>query len=283
MINPASLLGAIFGFLFGIFFFGSPLLAIVFSIIGSSLGARIGLRIFRDSSRSSGGNDWFAGWGIGGSTEGPIFMETLFSMLGSLAAADGRVSEEEKQIFRNVVVNELRIHNPQSIQAAMQNFNTAAASSQPISVYARRAAQTFGNRPQLKEMMLIIMIRVCAASEGIHPEEDRLLREVAGIFGYSSAAFESIRSRYTFGGYSSSGKQNHHATDSTLHEAYEILGISEDATESVIRRAYRKKAAEYHPDKIAAKGLPEEFTEFANSKFQEIQKAWEKIRGAKGF
>jgi DnaJ like chaperone protein len=39
---------------------------------------------------------------------------------------------------------------------------------------------------------------------------------------------------------------------------------------------------EYHPDKIAAKGLPEEFTRFAQDKFREIQEAWEQIKAARG-
>ena len=56
-----------------------------------------------------------------------------------------------------------------------------------------------------------------------------------------------------------------------------------EPSESDVRKAYRKKASEYHPDKIAAKGLPEEFNELANSKFQEIQQAWESIREARGF
>lgn len=282
MINPASLIGTIIGFFIGAFLLRSVLLGIIFAAIGSSIGSRIGSQTYRQSRHGAGASGWFSGWSIG-AADGPVFTETLFSMLGKLAAADGYVSPEEHQLFRSVVINQLHIKDPGSVSAAMEIFLRASSSSTPTSDYARRAAETFGNRPQLLEMMLLIMIRVCAAFEGIHPEEDKLLREIAGIFGYSAAAFESIRSRYTFGGHSSAGGTNHSSGfGGDLKDAYAALDVAADAPVSEIRKAYRKKAAEYHPDKIAAKGLPKEFTEFANGKFQEIQQAWEQIRSARG-
>lgn len=281
-----SLIGAVLGFFFGVTFFRSYLLGILFSMLGSSLGSRIGLRFFGGNRKNTGSAGWFSGWRFDGTADGSVFTETLFSMLGKLAAADGHVSREEEKNFRNVVINELHITSPQSINTAMEIFHRSSSSSAvSVSEYARRAAETFGNRPQLLEMMLIMMIRVSASSGGIHPEEDKMLREIARIFGYSSAAFDSIRSRYTFGGRSSSSRSSNFDSHlkEDLKEAYSVLDVSEGASESEIRKAYRKKAAEYHPDKIAAKGLPSEFTEFANTKFQEIQKAWDQIRKSRGF
>jgi DnaJ like chaperone protein len=49
-----------------------------------------------------------------------------------------------------------------------------------------------------------------------------------------------------------------------------------------VKRCYRQRVQEYHPDKIAAKGLPDEFTRFAHDKFREIQDAWEQIKAARG-
>ncbi|RLW70310.1 MAG: hypothetical protein B6D68_00975 [spirochete symbiont of Stewartia floridana] len=283
MINPAALIGAMIGFFIGSFVFRSYILGIVFSMLGSSIGSSIGVRTHRNRHGQSGGQGWFTGWSIG-ANDAPIFMENLFSMLGKLAAADGHVSPEEERQFRNVVINELRITSPISVSAAMEVFHRASNASTSISEYARRTASTFGNRPQLLEMMLLIMIRVCASVDGIHPEEDRLLRESASIFGYSDSAYDSIRSRYTFGGHSSAGSSySSHRSGGNLDDAYKALDVAPNASEAEVRKAYRKKAAEFHPDKIAAKGLPKEFTEFANREFQEIQKAWERIREVRGF
>lgn len=272
MNHPASIIGAVLGFFIGFGLFRSILLGIILALIGRSIGYRLG-----GASSSTGrqhGNWGFSGWTS--ASDAHVFTESLFSMLGKLAAADGHVSVEEEQLFRRIVINELHITSPSSIASAMEKFHSGASSSEPMSYYARQVAETFRNRPQLLEMMLIIMIRVCAVSEGIHPNEDRMLREAANIFGYSSRAYESIRSRYTFGGNKTGGHFGN--ASNNYSQAYETLGVGPDASNSEIRRAYHKKATEYHPDKIAAKGLPKEFTEFANKKFQEIQNAWEEIR-----
>lgn len=294
MINPASLIGAILGFMAGLFLFGSPFLGFVFALIGSSIGSGIGVRVFRDDSRSAGGGaSWFSGWG--GTSDGSVFMENLFSMLGRLAAADGVVSPEEERMFRHVVVNELRITEPESVASALATFRRAASESVPMDAYARKAAETFRGRPQLLEMMLIIMVRVSAAEGGIHPAEDKLIREASAIFGFPAGTYEAVKMRYgvsgssggsysgNAGGAGGSGQYQTSSAGAGTAGAYEVLGLKAGAAESEVRRAYRKKVSEYHPDKIAAKGLPKEFTEFAGRKFQEIQQAWETIRAERGF
>ncbi len=285
MINPASLIGAILGFIAGLFLFGSPLLGMIFALLGSSIGSGIGVRVFRDSRSHESSSGWFSGWGSEGMSAGPVFMETLFSMLGRLAAADGTVSAAEEAAFRSVVTGELRITDPASVSTAMKIFRQAAAGGVPMGDYARKAAQAFSRRPQLLEMMLIIMVRVSGADGAIHPEEDRLMKEAASIFGFPQGTYESIKMRYGAytGGGSSGSSGSASQTSAPLASAYETLGVDKNANEADIRKAYRKKASEYHPDKIAAKGLPKEFTDFANKKFQEIQKAWETIREARGF
>ena len=66
-------------------------------------------------------------------------------------------------------------------------------------------------------------------------------------------------------------------------EYYDRLGLSKDASQDEIKRAYRKLMSEHHPDKLVAKGLPPEMMEMAKQKAQEIQKAYELIKEQKGF
>jgi DnaJ like chaperone protein len=49
-----------------------------------------------------------------------------------------------------------------------------------------------------------------------------------------------------------------------------------------IKKSYRQLVREFHPDTIASKGLPDEFTRFASEKFQEIQSAYETIMAQRG-
>ncbi|MBO4409563.1 MAG: DnaJ domain-containing protein, partial [Spirochaetales bacterium] len=73
---------------------------------------------------------------------------------------------------------------------------------------------------------------------------------------------ESIRRKYNVRGSS---------------KAYAVLGLTENATEAEIKKAYRKLILEYHPDTIASKGMADEFKEYATKKFREIQEAYETI------
>jgi DnaJ like chaperone protein len=64
---------------------------------------------------------------------------------------------------------------------------------------------------------------------------------------------------------------------------YALLGCEPTDSAGQIKAKYRKLAADYHPDKIQSKGLPEGFIKFANQKFQEIQAAYQTIKKERGF
>ena len=59
---------------------------------------------------------------------------------------------------------------------------------------------------------------------------------------------------------------------------YDILGVDPDADKTAIKKAYRRLTNQHHPDKLVAKGMPEEMVKLANEKTQEIRKAWERVR-----
>jgi DnaJ like chaperone protein len=67
-----------------------------------------------------------------------------------------------------------------------------------------------------------------------------------------------------------------------IDDAYGILGIDKDLTDKELKRAYRRLLAQHHPDKLVAKGLPEEMIKVANEKTQEIISAYELIKKHRG-
>ena len=67
----------------------------------------------------------------------------------------------------------------------------------------------------------------------------------------------------------------------SLDEAYDALGVSKTVSDKEVKTAYRGKAAQFHPDKLKSKDLPEEFIAFANDQLARINQAHEVIRKAR--
>jgi DnaJ like chaperone protein len=203
----------------------------------------------------------------GGPTLSPIegaqmtFFVATFSMLAKIARADGQVTQAEITTIENFMRNELRLGN-QSRQAAARIFKAALDAPDAFEDYARQFYGAFRSNPQLLEFMLDILMRVAMADGRVCPEEERLVRGAALIFGFSEQYFENLRSRFR-------------GVDDT---AFSVLGLASDVSDEELKHRYRTLVKEYHPDRIASKGLPEEFTRFAQDKFREIQEAYESIK-----
>ncbi|MCL1595421.1 MAG: DnaJ domain-containing protein, partial [Actinomycetia bacterium] len=145
-------------------------------------------------------------------------------------------------------------------------FNEAKDSDDSFEDYARQIAQIFGADPRMRGVMLDLLTRLAAADGHVHPAEEEMLRNAPHIFGLSGHDFEDM--------VASRGKDFRHN--------YATLGLPVDASEDEIKSKYRRLVTEYHPDKVIAKGLPEEFVELAETKFREIQEAYEAIKKERG-
>ncbi|MFZ7126535.1 MAG: TerB family tellurite resistance protein [Desulfobacterales bacterium] len=193
------------------------------------------------------------------------FFVAVFSMLAKLARVDGRVSAEEMQTMEAFMVRELRL-SPQSRQLALRIFQAALASRDSFHDYAQQFYLHFRQYPQLLEFMADILFKLAASDGRMTPPEEALLRAATQLFRLGDEGFDRLYALHF-------GRNVSH---------YDVLGVSEKDSIETIKSRYRTLVKEYHPDRIASKGLPDELLEVAEEKFREIQAAYETIKEERG-
>ena len=258
--------GKLIGGAIGFTFLGGPFGAILGAAIGHSFDKRaVGQGSYNSSgyrqTTSSAGNSFTA------TDQAQLtFFVATFSMLGKLAKADGHVTQEEINTIDRFMTSTLRLGN-QEKQFAMRIVNTAANSSESFEKFANQFYSAFRGQPQLINTMMDILLQVSIADKVLSPEEEKLIDQAASIFNISRSTLDNMKGRY----FSSTDKY------------YSVLGCRRSDSTDTIKSTYKKLVKEYHPDIIASKGLPEEFTKFASEKFREINSAYEKIREERNF
>ena len=63
-------------------------------------------------------------------------------------------------------------------------------------------------------------------------------------------------------------------------KSYIILEIQPNATDSEVKKAYRKMAAKYHPDKVSHLG--KDLSQMAENKFKAVNDAYQSIKKERG-
>ena len=124
--------------------------------------------------------------------------------------------------------------------------------------------------------MFDFLFAIAEADNDIDFREQELLRRIATNLGLSSHDFNSSASRHT-----RNARANQSAQSSTSSaQPYRVLGISPDATDDEVKRAYRRLAMKYHPDKVNTLG--EDMRRNAEEQFRAINEAYEKIKLMRG-
>jgi DnaJ like chaperone protein len=246
------------------FFIGGPIGAILGAAVGHSFDKRAeiqgsGKRNYRHYSSS--GSQTFSS----NDQTQMIFFVATFSMLGKMAAADGQVSSSEIRAIEDFIDRNLRLNIAEK-EFAMRIVNTSAASREPFEKFAQQFYSLFNRQPQMLQTMYDILQRVATADNSLTKDEEKILEAAANIFNLNSR-----------------GSSASYSTGSSSDKNYSILGCKKTDSSDTIKSAYKKLVKDYHPDTIASKGLPEEFTKFAAEKFREINQAYEEIRKERNF
>ena len=257
-----SWFGKIIGATIG-FFLGGPIGMITGLVFGHMYDK--GQEIEQSEGEDSGHRQYFFR-NTGYNRSQMVFFVGAFSMLAKLSAADGRVTEGARRKVIEFMVNDLKLYG-QSLDYARDIFDQAINQNVSFENLADQFYNNFRSSPQLLTLMLDIFYRVAMEDGRLSANEERLIDYAARTFRISDSLHDSIR-------------RNHNVKGAS--KAYAVLGLTESASEAEIKKAYRKLILEYHPDTVAAKGMADEFKEYATKRFREIQEAYEIISKERG-
>lgn len=189
------------------------------------------------------------------------FTIAVISLGAKMAKADGRVTADEVRAFR-----EIFFIPPEDEDAAARVFNLARQDVAGFDAYARRIGRMFQDDREILENLLDGLFYI-AASDGFYNErENAFLETVAEAFGLDETTFRSLRARHISG---------------AEPDPYTVLGVSPDAPRPEIRKRWRQLVRENHPDRLIARGMPEEAIELATKRMAAINKAWKEINTQK--
>ena len=219
-----------------------------------------------------------------------VFFQTAFTLMGKIAKADGRVSEQEISHVEQFMT-QLNM-SPSHRKKAIAHFKTGAQANYDISPLIQTFNQVTVQSPNLKQMLMIYLVRVALADGRLDTQETRLMREISQQLGYSSQAFDQLmamlqgQDHFAGGGAyqrgNASGNRGGYTSASSIDAAYQALGVSKEDSDAAIKKAYRRLVREYHPDKLMGQGLPEAMIKEATERSQEIQSAYDLIKKSRG-
>lgn len=190
------------------------------------------------------------------------FTIAVVALSAKMAKADGLVTRDEVTAFREVFV----IAADDEAGAA-RVFNLARTDIAGYQDYARRIRAMFHDDPAVLCDLMEGLFHIATADGVYHPSEDRFLETVAEIFGLDELQFRALRARFV---------------PDAAPDPYTVLGVTPDMTAEDIRRVWRQLVRDTHPDRMLARGVPEEAVRLAERRLVDINRAWEEIRGGLG-
>ncbi|MDX1452723.1 MAG: co-chaperone DjlA [Oleiphilaceae bacterium] len=246
---------------------------------GGPLGALLGAAIGHSFDKGLAGLDDLDPAELGRDTERiqAAFFTATFSVMGNLAKADGRVSEDEIQVAQRTM-SQMQLDDAQK-KAAQALFSQGKAPDFDRQRVLEQLRKECGRRRNLHIIFLEIQITTALADGELHDAELRLLTEVAEYLRISRSEFEALLARASAQrGFSHDQQERPLSTGEKLEKAYRVLGVSPHDSDATIKKTYRRLLSQHHPDKLVSKGLPEEMMQVATEKTREIKEAYEYIK-----
>ncbi|MCD6355319.1 MAG: TerB family tellurite resistance protein [Prolixibacteraceae bacterium] len=193
--------------------------------------------------------------GYSGRTTTGGYVVSLLVLVAAVMKADGKVLKSELDYVKEFLV---RNFGAASATEAVRMLRDLLKQTIPVNDVCRQIQQNMNYSARLQ--LLHFLFGIAQADGHVDVSEQNLIAHISGQMGISNSDFESIQAMFV---------RNTGAD-------YKILDIEPTATNDEVKKAYRRMAMKYHPDKVSHLG--EDFQKAANEKFQKVNEAYENIK-----
>ena len=188
-------------------------------------------------------------------TMGGDFLTSLLILFAAVMKADGVQKKSELEYIKGFLVNQTGISNTKNLLLIFKNILNQDFSLNDVCIQIK----TQMDKPS-RLQLIHILFGLSKADGDVHPAEVEIIKTISMQLGINEIEYKSIESMF---------KED-------LDSAYSVLGISSSSSNLEIKKAYRKMANKFHPDKIAHLG--EDFKDIAQEKFKSVTEAYHKIK-----
>jgi DnaJ like chaperone protein len=215
---------------------------------------------FQNKQNENGYQSYGSGNGYSKQTTTGGYVMSLLVLVAAVMKADGKVLKSELNYVKDFFV---RSFGAGSAQEAIQLLRDLLNRNIPVDDVCRQIEQNMDYSSRLQ--LLHFLFGIAQADGQVDASEANLITRIARQMGITDPDFESIKSMFI----------------ANTDAAYKILEIEPAATVEEIKKAYRKMAMKYHPDKVSYLG--EDFQNAAKEKFQKVNEAYEQLKKERSF
>jgi DnaJ like chaperone protein len=223
------------------FVMGGPIGA----LLGFFVGSVVDSTSYTESTSSS----------VGRTTTPGAFGVSLLVLIAAVMKADGKVVKSELDYVKQFFIRQF---GRESAVEATRMLRDLLNQEIPLRDVCQQISRSMDYSSRLQ--LLHLLFGVSLADGTIHKSEVEIISNISGYLGISSGDFLSIKNMFV------------PETDSF----YKILEIDRSATDDDVKKAFRKMAMKYHPDKVSHLG--EDYKRAADEKFKKVNEAYEKIK-----
>ena len=188
------------------------------------------------------------------------FKNSLLILIAAVMKADGVAMKSELDLVKSML---LRTYGENETRLMLLKLRDYLKEDHNLNDVCRNLRNRMGYSPRLE--LVHILFRISRADGLISEAEVQLIQQVATQLGISTPDYLSLRAMFV----------------ESVDSDYKILDVSNSASEEEVKKAYRKLALRFHPDRL--QGLSDNEKKSAEEKFIRVQKAYENIKKNKGW